>query len=274
MSQHPPPTTPTPGPDLKPPRTRRDFTAAELRRFVRELARIGNMTAAAAVVGRPVRSFHSRRRIDSGFAKRCAAALNAFRAGVVTDGFRLGRAAGGQRQLRQVGRNQIGPDEIARYLDCVAVSGNLALATRTIGRTRRAMLNLRGRDPAFAEAEGEAMKSGMKLLEGELVHSALAAMGEHGECEWLHDDEPLPEPAFPDMTAEIATLLLFRYWRRQERVEAAGQRWHPTLTKAPPPSLASDQEIIDALEERIVSFQEELRREETKQASKRGRSRR
>ena len=97
------------------------------------------------------------------------------------------------------------------------------------------------------------------------MHSALAALGEHGECEWLDDDEPSPEPAFPDMSAGDAMLLLFRYWRRQERREAARECRTPAVRAVPPPPpkmvMASDEEVIEALTARIETFKLELERE-------------
>ncbi|MCW3797129.1 hypothetical protein OMW55_04820 [Sphingomonas sp. BN140010] len=98
------------------------------------------------------------------------------------------------------------------------------------------MLNRRLRDPVFARAEARALKTGIAALEAELVHSALAALGEQGESDWLDDLGPmpggpgaakrqapadLPGTAFP-MSADDAMLMLSRYWRKQER-QAAGR---------------------------------------------------
>jgi len=219
-------------PDQQPRRRRRPFHPDELSHFLRALARTGNFTLAAAEVGRPKGCLYVRRRADPDFALRCEQAVALFHAGAAPGGYVVQRGGPrGRVQLRRAAKGALRPADLERYFGTLAATGNLRLATAAIGRTRRAMLNRRLRDPVFARAEARALKSGVAALEAELVHSALAALGEHGESDWLDDFGPppeqreeqaragLPAAAFP-MSADNATLLLFRYWRKQERLAA------------------------------------------------------
>jgi hypothetical protein len=250
-------------PDPQPRRRRRrPFHPDELSQFLRELARTGNVTLAAAAIGRPKGCLYVRRRTDPDFAFRCEQALALFHAGAAPGGYVVQRGGpGGRVQLRRAARGALRPADLERYFGTLAATGSLRLATGAIGRTRRAMLNRRVRDPVFARAEARALKSGVAALEAELVHSALAAIGEHGESDWLDDfgaqpaqpgkqADELPGTAF-SMSADDAMLLLFRYWRKQERLVAGTRRKRVSLEPdEPEDDAALDARLLDTL----VSF--------------------
>lgn len=249
----------------KPRRRGSLIDSEELGWFLRELARTGNMTLAAKAIGRPVRSMRDKKRRDPGFAARCAQALTLFQAGVAAEGYTVQRGGpGGRVQLRRASPRQLGPSGILRYLDSLAVTGNLSLAAGAVGRAPRTMIQRRHRDPTFAAAEARALATGAASLEAELVHSALAALGEHGEADWLEDFGPtpgktleeataeLPAPTFT-MTADDALLLLSRHWRRQERLAVAGER-PAALARSGAAAKADEESVLEQLTNQLVDF--------------------
>lgn len=207
----------------------RSIPQAELARFCRALERTGNMTLAAAAIGRPVRSLHRARRLHPTFAAQCTAALAVYAADgkrplpgqpprgrtrndLLTEGgeWMVARCKDGRVQLRRARPGRLTEQALDSYLKTVAATGNLALAARSIGVSREAIQQRRRKDLPFDELVREALEMGFESLRQQLLETAVRSLDDR------IGDAPGDWPTIGRMTAADAFAF---YCKQQEYLE-------------------------------------------------------
>ena len=263
--------------DTPPRRYRLKLTQAELDRFLKALAEIGNLTLAAERVGRHRSTFVKRCTRDPAFAARCGAAVAAFRLSSLSrsdgEGSRSLKASGGgatagpgpnaplkcttgdlvlvhgrrrPAQIRRAGGGELTEAGLHAFLQALAATANIRLAADSVGVWPNAIRQRRHRDPAFDRAVRQALRIGYDRLEAALVESACRAFDpDAGHEEWLDRNGG---PDLPKMNVGQALMLLAQHRR------TCRQGWDNKRAEV---AVATQQEVKDALKRRLREFHAE-----------------
>lgn len=200
--------------------------------FLRELARSGSVTLAAAAVGIDRSSAYQTKKRNAAFAASWERALARARAELGEGGRPVLRlrddevvraSKAGRPCVMRAGPGRWSVKSEREFLEELTASANVRAAARAAGVSAVSAYNRRRKWPAFRAAWDEAKAEGWARIELLLIHAATATL------------DPEPEPAArseafagPDMTVEQALKLWFHHagreggrrrrhdWRRRE----------------------------------------------------------
>lgn len=172
----------------------RDMTAAQrlqCRRFLAELRRTGNVKISADRVGVPQQTWQRRRRTHPAFATEWAAALGFARATLAksgpqpqrTDGpktvggeYTVRKGNSGELQVRRAHPGELTEQGETLFLQTLAATCNIRLASDAVGIGAPAMHVRRARSDHFADRMDAALAQGHERLEFALMESALHSL--------------------------------------------------------------------------------------------------